>query len=129
MAQCRHIIELLSEYHEGALTAKAHQEVTEHLARCSKCALADRDLRRTVTLLGHIPMPEPELDLWTEFAPKMAEAEAQQRLGLIGRVRGYWRHAMAMVAEGTVLYTHALAQRSLMNMERYLIRDPFRMTD
>ena len=129
MSQCKHIVDMLSEYHEGALPAQAHQEVAEHLAGCRECALIDRDLRRTVTLMGHLPMPEPRLDLWSEFESKMAAVEAEQRLGLVGSVRAYWHHAMSILAEGSVLYTQALAHRTLVNMERYLVRDPFRMTD
>jgi anti-sigma factor RsiW len=129
MSQCKHIIPLLSEYHEGELSAKTHQEVAEHLAGCSECALADRDLRRSVTLLRHLPMPEPRLDLWSEFAPKLAQVEAERKLGIAGRLGAFWNHAMSSIAEGTVLYTQAVANRTLVSMERYLIHDPFRTTD
>ena len=129
MAQCKHIIPVLSEYQEGALSAGAHQEVAEHLAGCTECAIADRDLRRAVTLLRHLPMPEPRLDLWSEFAPKMAEIETEQRLGVSRRLGSYWRNAMSVFAEGTVLYTQAVAQRTLASMEKYLIRDPFQISD
>jgi hypothetical protein len=129
MSQCKHFVELLSEYQEGALTAAAHQEVAQHLAGCADCALEDRDLRRATTLLRHLPMPEPRLDLWSEFAPKLAEVEAEQRMGVLRRLGTYWHHALSTFAEGTVLYTHVVAHRTLVNMERFLIRDPFRMID
>jgi hypothetical protein len=129
MSQCKHIISMLSDYHEGSLSAKAHQEVAEHVAACAECAKEDRDLRRTVTLLSNLPMPEPRLDLWEEFSAKMAEVEAEQRLSFFGRIERYWHHALSSLAEGMVLYTHVVARRTLENMGRFLVRDPFQVSE
>ena len=129
MSHCKHIVQQLSDFQEGALSAKAHQEVVEHLAGCAECSLADRNLRRTVKLLTHMPMPEPRLDLWGEFSVKMAAFEEEQRMGVARRLVLYWHHAISSLAEGAVLYTHAVAHRTLANMERYLVRDPFQVID
>ena len=84
---------------------------------------------QTVTLLNHLPMPEPRLDLWQEFAPKMAAVEEERRMDFVSRIRNGWHHTMARVAEGMVLFTHVVAHRTLARMEKYLVRDPFQMID
>ena len=126
---CKHTLHQLAEYHDGALPEAETQAIGEHLAGCPACADTDRDLRRTVSLLNHLPMPEPRLDLWQEFAPKMAAMEAQMSLSPAVRVKMWWRRGMAHIAEGLVLYTHAVANRTLARMERHLIRDPFQAFD
>ncbi len=129
MAHCKHVLGLLSEYQDGTLPAPARTEVDEHLTQCSSCAAENRALERTKVLLNHLPMPEPRLDLWYEFSPKMAMVEDEMRLQPLARLRLWWHRAMAYVAEGAVIYTHLMAQRTLSRMERYLIRDPFRLME
>lgn len=129
MQHCKHTLHKLADYHDGALPEEDARFVGEHLAGCPSCADADRDLRRTVALLSQLPMPEPRIDLWQEFAPKMAAAEAELGLSPALRVKMWWRRGMAHIAEGLVLYTHALAERTLMRMEPHLIRNPFQMAE
>jgi len=129
MSQCKHIGPLLPEYQDGTLTETARREVAEHLAHCAACAAENRDVERSVALLNHLPMPEPRLDLWAEFEPKLAMVEEENRLQPLARLRLWWHRAMAHVAEGAVIYTHLMAQRTLSSMERYLIRDPFRLME
>src|SRR5579875_189004 len=129
MSQSKHVVSLLSEYQDGSLPDPVRREVSDHLARCPACAAENRALQHTVVLLNHLPMPEPRLDLWAEFAPKMAEAEAEMRLSPLVRLQRGWHTAMAHIAEGAVIYTHLVAQRTLARMERYLIRDLFRSMD
>ena len=59
----------------------------------------------------------------------MVVVEQELRLSPGVRVKMWWRRGMAHIAEGLVLYTHALADRTLARMERHLIRDPFRAMD
>ena len=129
MSTCKHALHNLADYHDGTLPGQEAQAVAEHLAGCDACTATDRDLRRTVSLLNHLPMPEPRLDLWPEFSTKMDAIEPEMRLSPALRVKMWWRRGMAHIAEGLVLYTHALADRTLARMERHLIRDPFQAID
>ncbi len=129
MSHCNHIQSMLSEYNDGNLTQKDKMLVAEHLASCDHCALEDAQLRRSLILLNHLAMPEPRLDLWQEFEPKMVEIEAERRLTPAGRLHLWWQHFVAHFAEGVVIYTHLVAHQTLTKMERYLIRDPFRMIE
>ena len=53
---CRELVELVSDYFEGALTAADRARVESHVARCGNCAAYVRQMRETVTLLGQLPM-------------------------------------------------------------------------
>ncbi len=129
MSNCKHTLHRLAEYHDGLLPEPEAQAIGRHLSECDACSGTDRDLRRTVSLLSHLPMPEPRLDLWPEFSAQMDTLEQELRLSYVSRVKMWWRRGMAHIAEGLVLYTHALADRTLARMERHLIRDPFRAVD
>ena len=56
MSTCKHTLYNLADYHEGALPYQEAQAVADHLAGCPACTDTDRDLRRTVSLLSHLPM-------------------------------------------------------------------------
>jgi predicted anti-sigma-YlaC factor YlaD len=60
---CHDVIELLSDYIEGVLTADDHRRVDEHLALCDGCATYLEQMRETIRLSGmvsedHVPEPE-----------------------------------------------------------------------
>jgi anti-sigma factor RsiW len=129
MSHCDHIQQMLPDYHDGKLQDAEGQKVAEHLATCHACRVFDGEFRRAVVLLRDLPLPEPRLDMWPEFAPKMAEAEAQMQLDPAALARQWWHRAMGSFAEGLVLYTHVVAKRTLARMERYLTNDPFRAID
>jgi anti-sigma factor RsiW len=65
---CRELVELVTEYLDGALAPAAERRVTDHLAICDGCTTYVEQFRTTVDALGHLPagqvaeLPEPARD-------------------------------------------------------------------
>ena len=58
---CRELVELLTDYLEGALDWPAAQEVTEHLADCEGCEAYLEQIAAILTSLRALPAePAPE---------------------------------------------------------------------
>lgn len=129
MLTCQHAQELFSEYFDNTLDPERHHDVGAHLDRCAACHEEYLRFAQQVVFIHNAQDPEPVLDLWQEFLPKMAAWEEEQKLALWPRLRQQWHHAMAHIAEGAILYTSVLAHRTTERMERYLIRDPFVVSD
>lgn len=125
MLTCQHAQDLFSEYFDNTLDPERRHEVEAHMELCDACSELYRRFAKPLAMLHAIPDPEPVLDLWQEFLPKMAAWEEEQKLALLPRLRQQWHRALAHVAEGAILYTSVLAHRTTERMERYLIRDPF----
>lgn len=125
MLTCQHAQDLFSEYFDNTLDPARRHEVEAHMELCDACSELYRRFAKPLAMLHAIPDPEPVLDLWQEFLPKMAAWEEEQKLALLPRLRQQWHRALAHVAEGAILYTSVLAHRTTERMERYLIRDPF----
>jgi anti-sigma factor RsiW len=62
---CEELVELVTDYLDGALDAVTERRFREHLARCDACAVYLEQMRTTVRLLGSIP---PD-----SFAPAIRE--------------------------------------------------------
>ena len=79
-------------------------------------------------LVRRLPPREPSLDLWREFAPRMAEFEAEmaatRTVGLWRRMRYNGHQLLSQFSAGLILWTHALATRTHARLERYLLHDP-----
>ena len=52
---CRQLVELVSDYLEGALPADQHSRFEAHIAGCGHCAAYLRQMRETLVLLGTLP--------------------------------------------------------------------------
>jgi anti-sigma factor RsiW len=57
---CRELVELVTDYFDGALTPEARRRFEEHIAVCPPCRIHLGQMRETVRLLGsldeeHIP--------------------------------------------------------------------------
>jgi anti-sigma factor RsiW len=52
---CRELVELVTDYLEGALPARDHTRFEAHVAGCVNCAAYLRQMRETVALLGTLP--------------------------------------------------------------------------
>jgi anti-sigma factor RsiW len=52
---CRELVELVSDYLEGALPPADHARFETHIAGCDNCASYLRQMRETVALLGALP--------------------------------------------------------------------------
>lgn len=124
--RCKHIHEALSDYLEGGLDPPDRQAVVQHLDGCVDCAQEEREMARTLALLHNcVPRHEPVLDLWAEFAPKMAQVQAEERLGAFARLRLRMGRLWGNVAYGAILFTQALAVNTTARMQKYLLADPF----
>ena len=62
---CRHAVELVTDYLEGALPDIDRARFEAHLARCPHCTTYLEQMRATIAAVGHI---EPE-----ELAPEVRD--------------------------------------------------------
>lgn len=58
---CRDVVELVTEYLEGAMSADDRRAFEHHLSRCADCTAYVEQCRRTVDVLGRV-QPEPPDD-------------------------------------------------------------------
>ncbi len=55
---CQRVVELVTEYLEGALTPRARRRFERHIHGCPACTVYLDQVRRTADVLGHVH-PEP----------------------------------------------------------------------
>jgi anti-sigma factor RsiW len=55
---CQHVVELMTDYLEGALSPDERRRFEAHLAHCAACRQYLEQLRSTLDVLGRIPQPE-----------------------------------------------------------------------
>jgi len=51
---CRELVELVTEYFEGALDRADRRRFEKHIAACVNCAAYVDQMRQTVTAVGHL---------------------------------------------------------------------------
>jgi hypothetical protein len=72
---CNELVELLTEYLEGALAADEVAAVAEHLRDCELCQTYLDQLRATITALGSLPTPTLSDDtIYAGNAPALEHA-------------------------------------------------------
>jgi anti-sigma factor RsiW len=71
---CQELVELVTDYFEGALPPEEHVRFEQHAATCQGCGVYLEQMRVTVRLLGRLP---------ANALPPGAEAE------LLGAFRGW----------------------------------------
>jgi anti-sigma factor RsiW len=65
---CAELVELVTEFLDGALDAATERRVVDHLAGCDGCTTYVEQFRATVEELGHLPadrvaeLPRPARD-------------------------------------------------------------------
>jgi anti-sigma factor RsiW len=68
---CQELVELVTDYVEGALSPEDTDRFEEHLGRCSGCAAYLEQLRQTIALTGRLTLdslsPEAERELLDAF--------------------------------------------------------------
>ena len=52
---CQELVELVTDYLEGALPEEAHLRFEDHISRCGACKIYLEQIRQTISLLGHLP--------------------------------------------------------------------------
>jgi anti-sigma factor RsiW len=55
---CRELVEVLTDYLEGVLTAEARADIERHIVICSGCSNYVEQFRSTIDLLGRIAADE-----------------------------------------------------------------------
>lgn len=53
---CADLVELVTEYLEGAVDELTAAEIEAHLARCPGCDAYVAQMRETIQVLGHVPV-------------------------------------------------------------------------
>ena len=116
--------DLFSDYVEGALDPAKRDAVQAFLADRPEYAAELIAFERTLSLMKRLPPREPSLDLWREFAPRMAEYQADRKRSVGERVRQNWQRFLSQFSAGLILWTHTVASRTHARLERYLLHDP-----
>ena len=69
---CRELVQLVTDYLEGVLSAAERDRFEQHIAACRGCAVYLRQMRELVRVSGRIPAgavpPEPPPELLRAFA-------------------------------------------------------------
>ena len=52
---CRELVELVTDYLEGALPEQERLRFEEHIGRCDGCEIYLEQIRQTVFMLGRLP--------------------------------------------------------------------------
>jgi anti-sigma factor RsiW len=52
---CRELVELVTDYLEGALSKQERLRFDEHIGLCTGCRVYLEQMRQTISLLGHLP--------------------------------------------------------------------------
>jgi anti-sigma factor RsiW len=55
---CQELVELVTDYFEGALPAEEHARFEEHVERCQGCGVYLEQMRITIRLLGRLSADE-----------------------------------------------------------------------
>ena len=68
---CRELVELVTDYLEGALSEEERLRFDDHIGRCGACKIYLEQIRQTISLLGHLPpealSPQAEAELLEAF--------------------------------------------------------------
>lgn len=115
---------MFSDYVENNLDATDKDNLQAFLAEAPDAAAELMQFERMLSVLHRLPPEEPRLDLWAEFAPRMAEYRAERKMVPVQRFRTRWSELLSSISAGLILYTHALAERTHSRFERYLLSDP-----
>jgi anti-sigma factor RsiW len=51
---CQELVELVTDYLEGALSAEEAARFEDHISRCGACAIYVEQIRQTIALTGRI---------------------------------------------------------------------------
>jgi anti-sigma factor RsiW len=75
---CRELVELVSDYLEGALPADDRARFEAHIAGCDHCAAYLRQMRETVALMGTLPADELSFEVEAELRVAFRDWRASQ---------------------------------------------------
>lgn len=88
--RCQHVVELVTDYLDGALDPDLTARFREHLRQCPHCTEYLDQVRRTIRTLGRVPVealpPDTVAGLLAEFGALRPEQTSPRR-GPFGRTR------------------------------------------
>jgi anti-sigma factor RsiW len=68
---CRELVEIVTDYLEGALDTRTSTAVERHLELCPHCERYVEQMRETIATVGHVPVetlsPQAKADLVAAF--------------------------------------------------------------
>ncbi len=64
---CRHVVEMISDYLEGALSARERRRLEHHLDGCSHCRTYLAQTRETIRLTGRLVPSDLSPEMQREF--------------------------------------------------------------
>jgi anti-sigma factor RsiW len=74
---CRELVELVTDYLEGALSPSDLERFEQHIGGCDACTAYVEQMRLTITALGHLPpeslSPEAKAEMLAAFRNWRAE--------------------------------------------------------
>ncbi len=82
--RCQQVVELVTDYLEGALEEVTRTELEAHLRLCGGCDLYLAQMRRTIELLGHVPLDTLSQQVQRELVAAFGTIRAAPREGDVG---------------------------------------------
>ena len=64
---CRELVELVTDYLEGALSDEERARFDDHVGRCGGCRVYLEQMRQTIEQLGHLPVDALSADAEREL--------------------------------------------------------------
>jgi hypothetical protein len=80
-ALCRHVQAVLVDDLEGQLPPGEHETVSAHLKECPRCASERTTLQRTLDILGHRELTEPDERFWMDLKYRVRQGIRDDRRG------------------------------------------------
>jgi anti-sigma factor RsiW len=59
---CQELVELVTDYFEGALSETDRARFEDHIGRCDPCTIYLEQMRLTIELVGHVPVESLSAD-------------------------------------------------------------------
>lgn len=119
--RCQDIMELLSPYLDGALTAAEREAVRAHVACCPKCSAELEELRACIGMLKELPLVAPPVGFRAGLMEKLDQLPVQQSNAknshIFDRITGIARSSWYRVAAVAAVMVMAIGITSLWEKE------------
>lgn len=115
--------ETLPDYVDGTLSSEQRSEFERLLDQDPVLAREAQELSRLLEVLHQLPQREPVIDVWPELEPRLAQFQAEERMGLFARWRFRGARFLSNVASGAILFTQAVALNTENQMRKYVMPD------
>lgn len=76
---CKEVVELVTDYLEGAMARSDRRRFEGHLSECPHCREFLLQMRTTITLTGHLSVDDLTPDVLEEFTTLFREWKSESR--------------------------------------------------